>query len=92
MIIIHLLFFAIGLVQDLLITSYYRAITDKQASLAGILSGIVTIVNLTVFYGILSTLDDTVFSKIFVYALGNALGTYIIVWRDRRTHSVPTTT
>ena len=87
----HAIFFLVGLLQDLLVTSYYKAISDKQPVSSAALSGIVTIVNLTVFYGILSSLDQSVFSKIVVYALGNALGTYLIVWRDKRKHALPTT-
>lgn len=78
----HLLFFTVGVVQDILITLYYKSIADKTPIPSAVFSGIITIVNLTVFYGILAALDQTVISKIIVYALGNAVGTYLVVYHD----------
>ena len=85
----HLLFFVVGVVQDVIVTLYYQTITEKHPTHAAVLSGIITVVNLTVFYGILSALDQSVFSKIAAYALGNAVGTYLIVLRDKRKGNPP---
>ncbi len=75
----HILFFLVGFFQDILITLYYKEISNKRPGRSAWLSGIITVVNLTVFYGILSRLDQTVYSRIVVYALGNAVGTYLVV-------------
>ncbi len=88
----HLIFFIVGVLQDVIVTLYYQSINDKKPMSAAWLSGIITVVNLTVFYGILSALDDTVYSRIGAYAVGNAVGTYIIVRRDKgKQPSMPTT-
>ena len=79
----HLIFFAVGVLQDIIVTLYYQSINKKESVHAATLSGIITVVNLTVFYGILSALDQTVYSKIAAYAIGNAVGTYIIVRREK---------
>ena len=80
----HLLFFVVGIVQDGLIAYYYQSVSKhKKFSSAG-LSFIVTIVNLLVLYGILEGLTDQVLSVIIVYALGNAVGTYIVVARGKK--------
>ena len=50
----HFLFFIVGALQDVLVTLYYQAINQKRPPSSAVLSGIITIVNLTVFYGILS--------------------------------------
>ena len=78
---VHLLFFAVGFLQDLLITYYYQAVAKDWPYRAASLSFLVTIVNLLVLYKIVSGLGDQVFSVVLAYALGNAAGTFIVVKR-----------
>ena len=79
----HLLFFSVGFFQDILITYYYQAVAKERAVLSSGLSFVVTLVNLLVLYGIISGIEDQVLSIILVYALGNAVGTYVVIHRHK---------
>jgi len=81
----HILYFAVGVVQDLLITSYYQAIAKQFPAKSAVLSFVVTLVNLSVLYGIINGIQDQVATIILVYALGCGVGTYIIVKRGNKT-------
>ena len=77
---IYLIYFGAGILQDIVITLYYRFVIDKRAFGSGVLSFIVTLINLTILYGILSSLGpDSGIKLILVYALGNAVGAYLAV-------------
>lgn len=75
----HLLFFSIGIFQDILITYYYQMIAKENAARAGIFSTIVTLVNLLVLYEILAGIENQILSVVFAYALGNGVGTMLVV-------------
>lgn len=77
----HILFFSVGLFQDLLITYYYQVVAKERAWPAAISSFLITLVNLFVLYGILTNLDSAAWSIVIAYALGNAVGTYIVIKR-----------
>ncbi|MES2953753.1 MAG: hypothetical protein V4674_04325 [Patescibacteria group bacterium] len=75
------LFFAVGVFQDLLVTYYYQVITTDRAKTAAFMAGLLTVVNLLVLYAILARLEDEAVSSILAYALGNSVGTYLVVKR-----------
>jgi uncharacterized protein YebE (UPF0316 family) len=77
----YILFFSAGLFQDLLITYYYQVVAKERAVSAALSSVVVTLVNLFVLYNILSNLTDQTYSIILVYALGNGVGTFIVIKR-----------
>jgi len=79
----HLLFFAIGILQDILITYYFQTIAKDQPWKAAGLSSTVTLVNLVVLYQILVGLEEQVLSVILVYALGNGVGTLIVMKKNQ---------
>jgi len=76
---IHALFFFVGIGQDLLITYYYQMIVKEYPWRSAMFSTVVTLVNILVLYQILSGLEEQILSVIFVYALGNGVGTYFII-------------
>jgi len=68
--------FVVGIVVDLLITYYTRAVADKKIGIATILSGFITIVNFLLLSLILKdSIADGIYS-IVSFACGNTLGTY----------------
>ncbi|PIR95038.1 hypothetical protein COT95_00880 [Candidatus Falkowbacteria bacterium CG10_big_fil_rev_8_21_14_0_10_37_6] len=75
----YLIFFFVGIFQDLLITYYYQVIAKEYAWRATIASSIVTLVNLIVLYRILTGLEEQALGIILIYALGNGIGTFIII-------------
>ena len=77
----HILFFLVGVFQDLLITYYYQVVSKERAFPAAVSSMLVTLVNLSVLYGILNELGSEAYSIIFAYALGNAVGTFVVIKR-----------
>lgn len=79
----HIIFFAVGFVQDLLITFYYQAVAKDYPWKSSVLSVVVTLVNLVVLYEILSGIETQVFSIIFAYAIGNGAGTFYVVNRQK---------
>ena len=76
---LHVVYFVIGIIQDLLITYYYQTIVKEQAWQAAWLSGFITIVNTLVLYSMLNSLDTQVLSVIVAYSLGNGVGTFVVV-------------
>lgn len=75
----HLLFFAVGIVQDIIITYYYQMIAKEHPVRAAITSAVATLVNLIILYKILTGLEDQVFSIILAYAVGNGVGTILVM-------------
>jgi hypothetical protein len=75
----HLIFFLGGILQDLFITYYYQAIAKEHAWKAAFLSSSVTLVNLLILYEILAGIQNQILSVILAYALGNGVGTLIIM-------------
>jgi hypothetical protein len=84
----HALFFAVGFVQDLLITFYYQAVARDNSEKSAVLSVIVTLVNVIVLYEILTGIESRVISVIVAYALGNGVGTYYVVNRQKSKNDV----
>ncbi len=76
-----LLFFGVGVFQDILVTYYYQVITTNRAKTAAFMAGLLTLVNLLVLYAILARLEDEAIGSILSYALGNAVGTYLVIKR-----------
>ena len=76
-------FFLIGILQDVLATYYYQTIAKEYPWRAGFFSMIVTLVNLGILYEILTGIESQAMSVIFVYALGNGVGTFIVVKKHR---------
>ena len=83
----YVIFFVVGFLQDLLITFYYQSIAKDKAGRSALLSSIVTLVNILVLYELISGVETQVFSVILAYALGNGLGTYVVVQRHERNGS-----
>lgn len=68
------------MLQDIVITFYYRFISEKKALPSATLSFFITLINLTILYNILQNLSpDSGIALIMVFALGNALGAYLAV-------------
>ncbi len=80
----HLIFFAVGVLQDLIITFYYQAVAKDWPLRSATLSIVVTLVNIFVLYAIISDVEQQVASVIVAYALGNGLGTYLVVKGHRQ--------
>lgn len=79
LIIKHLLFFLVGILQDFLITSYYQAIAKERSWHASALSTSITLVNLVILYEILSGIQNQILTIILAYAIGNGVGTMIVM-------------
>lgn len=77
----YLLFFFVGLFQDILITYYYQVIAKERAVRAAAASFVVTVVNIWVLYELVSGVESQAGSVILVYACGNAVGTFIVIKR-----------
>jgi hypothetical protein len=75
----HLIFFLVGVFQDLFITYYYQSISKEHAWKAGFLSTLVTIINLVILYQILNGIGNEIMSIVLAYAIGNGVGTVIII-------------
>ncbi len=75
----YLIFFLIGIFQDVLATYYYQTIAKEYPWRAGIFSMIVTLVNLLILYEILTGIENQVLSIVLVYAFGNGVGTFIVM-------------
>jgi len=78
----HLGFFLVGVLQDVLATYYYQMIAKGHPWRAASFSSIVTLVNLVILYEILTGIENQVLSIIIIYALGNGVGTFIVVKKD----------
>lgn len=75
----HLFFFLIGIFQDIFVTYYYQTIAKEYAWRAAFFSTTVTLINLIILYEILVGIEDQVLSVIFAYAIGNGVGTVIVI-------------
>ena len=71
------LYFAVGVLQDILWTFNVKAVSERKVWRASTYSFLTTIMSFFVFYDILEKLDTTSgMIAIFVYALGVSVGTY----------------
>lgn len=75
----HLLFFFVGIFQDILITYYYQMIAKEYAWRSAIFATLVTLINLLVLYEILAGIEEQILSVILAYAIGNGVGTMIVI-------------
>jgi hypothetical protein len=75
----YIIFFLAGILQDVIITYYYQTIAKEYAIRSAILATLVTLVNVVVLYKILTGIEDQVLSIILVYAIGNGVGTMIVM-------------
>lgn len=72
------LYFLVGVLQDILFTLNVRFVAVKKAWQASIFSFLVTVVNLFVIYNIITKLSaERGFIAIIVYALGIGAGTLL---------------
>lgn len=83
LIIKHLIFFSVGMLQDVFITYYYQTISKGAAFRAAFLSTTITLVNLIILYEILIGIENQVISIILIYAIGNGAGTLLTMKRDQ---------
>jgi hypothetical protein len=72
------IFFLLGAVEDFVISLFYRAIADKRATRAGIISAVHTL--LAVFV-VASIIKGNSFLPLCAYAAGGGLGTWTGVKR-----------
>ena len=79
----HLAFFLIGIFQDVFITYYYQTIAKERAWRAAFFSTAVTLINIVILYKILTGIEDQVISVILAYAVGNGVGTLIVMKKHR---------
>ena len=72
-----LIYFLVGIVQDVLWTLNVRYVANDKPVLASIFSALTAMVSLTVFYNILTRLDgEKSILAIIVYSIGIGLGTF----------------
>jgi hypothetical protein len=69
-------FFMAGLILDIIITRYTKAIADGKKLTASILAMVITIVNFSVMTYVLQNMGDSI-SGIAAFAGGNGLGTWL---------------
>jgi len=79
----YLIFFFVGILQDLFITYYYYVIAKEYFLKATVASVLVTLLNLIILYKILTGIEDQAIGIILIYALGNGVGTAIILKRHK---------
>ena len=73
-----LLYFMVGILQDLLWTLNVRYVASNRPKLAALYSFLTSLVSLTVFYNILTRLDEErSIAAIIVYSLGIGVGTFM---------------
>jgi hypothetical protein len=77
-----LIFFA-GIINDLMITQYTVDVVRRCRWRAVLVSGLITLVNFFFLTVIVREAIADSFVSISVYALGNVVGTWIILWRDK---------
>jgi len=75
----HLIFFLVGIFQDIFITYYLQTVAKEYAWRAAIFSTLVTLINLLVLYKILTGIEEQIFSIILAYAIGNGVGTVLVI-------------
>jgi len=75
----YIIFFLVGILQDIFITYYYQTIAKEYAIKSAILATLVTLVNVVVLYKILTGIEEQVLSIILIYAIGNGVGTMIVM-------------
>jgi len=78
-----ILIFIAGIVNDLMITQYTVDVVNKVIWRAVIVSGLITLVNFFFLTVIIRETLQTSFLSIVVYAVGNCVGTYFILKRDK---------
>jgi len=72
--------FAAGVVVDMLVTRYTRAVAERKPALAATMSGVLALVNLCALGLVLSWATNGIM-PILAYAGGNWVGTYFMVKR-----------
>jgi uncharacterized membrane protein YjjP (DUF1212 family) len=78
---LFLLFFA-GIIIDLLVTYYTKAVAQKKVLSATFLSGIVTFVNFLLLTIIIKESSMNGMFNIMAYAGGNTVGTFFAMIKD----------
>lgn len=73
--------FSFGFVMDSLITLSFIAVQEKKAEMAAMYSFIIVVISLLVLENILG--NDYLIIKTITYALGNAIGCWVVVWRSK---------
>jgi uncharacterized protein YebE (UPF0316 family) len=76
----YLIYFGAGILQDIVITFYYRFVAAQKAFLSATFSFITTLISLTILYEVLTNLTpQSGIWLIISYALGNGVGAYLAV-------------
>lgn len=75
----HLIFFLVGIFQDIFITYYLQMVAKEIPWRAAIFSTLVTLINLLVLYKILTGIEEQVITIILAYAIGNGVGTVMVI-------------
>jgi len=78
---LFLLFFA-GIIIDLLVTYYTKAVAQKKVWIATSLSGVVTFVNFVLLTLIIKESSMNGVFSIMAYAGGNTVGTFFAMRKD----------
>jgi hypothetical protein len=77
------LIFIAGIVNDLMITQYTVDVVNRVIWRAVIVSGLITLVNFFFLTVIVREAIYDSFLSILVYAVGNCVGTYFILKREK---------
>ena len=78
-----IIYFFLGLMQDLLITAQTIAIIDNKVFLSGILAIANTIMAVVIFHDLLARLGINFLFNTLAYAVGGGLGVTGTVWYKR---------
>ena len=79
----YLIFFLVGIFQDIFITYYLQMVAKEKAWRAALFSTLVTLINLIVLYKILTDIQNQVFTIILIYAIGNGVGTILVIKKQQ---------
>ena len=77
-----IIYFLLGFLDDIIITSYYFYLHEKKIILSGLTSFLITTLNYLVFYYLL--LSPEFIKNVISFGLGCGLGTSLIVWYKKK--------
>ena len=77
-----LVYLLVGFAYDILITMYYQMIIEQKAIMAGIISFIITVVQVFIIYWLI--LSPDMISNSVAYAVGCAVGTALTVYLKKK--------
>lgn len=73
-----MMLFFVGILEMIIVTVWTKAVTNTQV----VASGVITIVNIFIWYYVLQTVVDNIqnWQLVALYALGCAIGTVLTTW------------